>query len=127
MRPNPSTLGEGLDASTQLVLVLRIQRHARGLLARARLGLGRIVSFVPPFIRLTPDSLTYSVPLLLKRQCDRTLGAARYPAGEEATAGPGEGARERRPGTLGARAAAGGAVRRRPAVPPTLGHTGPSG
>jgi hypothetical protein len=30
--------------------------------------------FVPSFIRCTPDSLTYSVPLFLKRQCDRTLG-----------------------------------------------------
>ena len=26
------------------------------------------------FIHFIPDSLTYSVPLLLKRQCDRTLG-----------------------------------------------------
>jgi len=30
--------------------------------------------FVRPFIRFIPDSLTYSVPLFLKRQCDRTLG-----------------------------------------------------
>jgi hypothetical protein len=27
--------------------------------------------FVLPFIHFTPDSLTYSVPLFLKRQCDR--------------------------------------------------------
>ena len=30
--------------------------------------------FVLPPIHLIPESLTYSVPLLLKRQCDRTLG-----------------------------------------------------
>jgi hypothetical protein len=30
--------------------------------------------FVPPLIHCTPDSLIYSVPLFLKRQCDRTLG-----------------------------------------------------
>ena len=29
-----------------------------------------------PLIHFIPDSLTYSVPLFLKRQCDRTLGAA---------------------------------------------------
>ena len=30
--------------------------------------------YVAPLIRFIPDSLTYSVPLFLKRQCDRTLG-----------------------------------------------------
>jgi MFS family permease len=30
--------------------------------------------FVPPLIHFIPDLLTYSVPLFLKRQCDRTLG-----------------------------------------------------
>jgi hypothetical protein len=30
--------------------------------------------FVLPLIHFMPDSLTYSVPLCLKRQCDRTLG-----------------------------------------------------
>jgi hypothetical protein len=30
--------------------------------------------FVPPLIHAIPYSLTYSVPLFLKRQCDRTLG-----------------------------------------------------
>ena len=29
----------------------------------------------PPHIHFIPDLLTYSVPLFLKRQCDRTLGA----------------------------------------------------
>jgi hypothetical protein len=32
--------------------------------------------FVLPRVHFTPYSLTYSVPLFLKRQCDRTLGAA---------------------------------------------------
>jgi hypothetical protein len=32
--------------------------------------------FVLPLIYLIPDSLTYSVALFLKRQCDRTLGDA---------------------------------------------------
>ena len=31
--------------------------------------------FVLPLIHFIPDSLIYSVPLFLKRQCDRTLGA----------------------------------------------------
>jgi hypothetical protein len=30
--------------------------------------------FAPPRIHFIPHSRTYSVPLLLKRQCDRTLG-----------------------------------------------------
>jgi hypothetical protein len=42
----------------------------------ARLGLGRILAsgFALPFIHFIPDSLTYSVPLFLKRQCDQTPG-----------------------------------------------------
>ena len=32
--------------------------------------------FVLSSIHFIPDSLTYSVPLYLKRQCDRTLGEA---------------------------------------------------
>jgi hypothetical protein len=32
--------------------------------------------FVPPPTHFIPESQTYSVPLFLKRQCDRTLGAA---------------------------------------------------
>jgi hypothetical protein len=38
-------------------------------------GLGRIVALYHLLIHVTPESLTYSVPLFLKRQCDRTLGA----------------------------------------------------
>jgi hypothetical protein len=41
----------------------------------ARLGLGRGVALHYLLIRSIPDSLTYSVSLLLQRQCDRTLGA----------------------------------------------------
>jgi hypothetical protein len=33
--------------------------------------------FAPPLILCAPDSLTYSVPLFLSRQCDRTLGGRR--------------------------------------------------
>ena len=36
--------------------------------------------FVLPLVRFIPDSLTYSVPLFLKRQCDRTLGESSCPA-----------------------------------------------
>jgi hypothetical protein len=48
-------------------------------------GPGRIVRFVPPLIRCyTRFANMYSVPLFLKRQCDRTLGdegvgGTRYP------------------------------------------------
>ena len=35
--------------------------------------------FVPPLIRFIADLLTCSVPLYLKRQCDRTLGADAEP------------------------------------------------
>ena len=76
-----------------------IARQLASILARASLphmvdkvGLGR---FVPPPVHSTPESVTYSVPLFLKRQCDRTLrqgprdaggvprprGGARSPAG----------------------------------------------
>jgi hypothetical protein len=33
--------------------------------------------FALPLSHFIPESLTYSVPLFLKRQCDRTLGRAR--------------------------------------------------
>ena len=36
--------------------------------------------FVLPFIYFIPESLTYSVPLFLKRQCDRTLRGGRSAA-----------------------------------------------
>jgi hypothetical protein len=50
-----------------------------GALWRLRLGDGRLRArshchFAPPSIRLIPDLLRYSVPLSLKRQCDRNLG-----------------------------------------------------
>ena len=50
--------------------------------------------FAPPLIHFIPDSLTYSVPLFLKRQCDRTLGGGLAGAGRGgAAAGGGSGAR----------------------------------
>jgi hypothetical protein len=46
-------------------------------LVKACAGLGRIVAL--PLIRFILDSLTYSVPLFLNRQCDRTLGLPALP------------------------------------------------
>jgi hypothetical protein len=49
---------------------------------RSRPGTRRARSrcrFAPPLIHFVRDSLTYSVPLFLKRQCDRTLGWPRSP------------------------------------------------
>jgi hypothetical protein len=40
------------------------------------LGLGRIVALYHLLILFIPESLTYLVPLFLKRQCDRTPGRA---------------------------------------------------
>jgi hypothetical protein len=40
------------------------------------LGLGRIVASYDLLILFTPYSRTYSLPLFLKRRCDRTLGLA---------------------------------------------------
>jgi hypothetical protein len=39
--------------------------------------------FVPPLIRFIPYLLIYSVPLYLKRRCDRTLGTPEYMAPEQ--------------------------------------------
>jgi hypothetical protein len=39
--------------------------------------------FAPPLIHSIPDSLTYSVPLFLKRKCDRTPGHDRHPRGPD--------------------------------------------
>jgi hypothetical protein len=52
---------------------------------QAILGLGRIVALYHLLIYFIPDSLSYSVPLFLKRQCDRTLGDPRadHPAPAE--------------------------------------------
>ena len=55
------------------------QQERRGLADLLRLDLRRVLShcrFVLPFIRFTPDVLRGSVPLFLKRQCDRTLASA---------------------------------------------------
>jgi hypothetical protein len=53
--------------------------------------------FVPPLTRFIPYSLRYSVPLFLKRQCDRTLGRAREPSGGPAEQHPEHGGRAARP------------------------------
>jgi hypothetical protein len=63
--------------------------------------------FVLPLIHFIPYSLTYSVPLFLKRQCDRTLGVRGHPGRAGQRAGR---ARQRAPPP----AAAGGRVRARP-------------
>ena len=57
--------------------------------------------FVLPLIQLIPEPLTYSVPLVLKRQCDRTLG--RRPAKDQAPASSGPGSRGRGRGRRGGR------------------------
>jgi hypothetical protein len=49
-----------------------------------RVGLGSHCRFAPPLIHFIPHSLTYSVPLFLKRQCDRTLGPHRLDPDQEA-------------------------------------------
>jgi hypothetical protein len=53
----------------------RAHRGAVGARSRCRLVL--------PLIHFIPYSLIYSVPLFLKRQCDRTLGALRQRRQEE--------------------------------------------
>ena len=64
-------------------LLTRAPRAALGVTAAALLvGVGgsRARShrrFAPPLIRFIPDPLTYSAPLFLKRQCDRTPGGMR--------------------------------------------------
>ena len=45
--------------------------------------------FVLPLIHVLPDSLTYSVLLFLKRQCDRTLGLPGISYGKMAGRGDG--------------------------------------
>jgi hypothetical protein len=48
-------------------------------------GLGRGVALCDLLTYFLPDSRTYAVPVLLKRQCDRALGAGRR--GRQAAAG----------------------------------------
>ena len=48
--------------------------------APTRIGLGRIVALYHLLILFIPKSLTYSVPLFLKRQCNRTLRKERFDA-----------------------------------------------
>ena len=42
--------------------------------------------FILPLIRVTPESLTYLVALVLKRQCDRTLGTSTSPTSSRTSA-----------------------------------------
>ena len=49
------------------------KQELRRLISQVRARARSHCRFVLPFIRFIPDSLTYSVPLFLKRQCDRTL------------------------------------------------------
>ena len=56
--------------------------------------------FAPPLIHFTPCSLTYSAPLFLKRQCDRTLRRRRAQRGFRA-----RGRRDRPPPHRGDRGA----------------------
>ena len=72
------TLAEALTAP----FVVRMEAnfgHHRGvdLLAQCERGgfsrAGSHCRFVPPLIHFTPDSLTYSAPLFLKRPCDRSV------------------------------------------------------
>jgi hypothetical protein len=60
--------------------------------ARAR-SHGRVV---PPLIHFTPDSLTYLVPLFLKRRCGRTPGSDRGAAIVLAPAGHADSALKQR-------------------------------
>jgi hypothetical protein len=62
------------------------------------LGLSRIVALYELYhllFHFTPESLTYSVPLFLNRQCDRILGALRPLRPQAAAHRGGAGARSR--------------------------------
>ena len=56
------------ESSDLSIFVLRLPRGPTRARSHCRFGL-RLIRFIP-------DSLRYSVPLFLKRQCDRTLGPA---------------------------------------------------
>ena len=70
-------------------------------------------------IHFIPDSLTYSVPLFLKRRCDRTLGLWRRPAHPRHVLAPrgkgGAGRGQARRGAAALAAGLAGHQRRRPA------------
>jgi phytoene dehydrogenase-like protein len=72
--PNPARAAGPAAGADRLGDNGRLRR--RGARARRRGGARARLHcrFVPPLIHFIPDSLTYSVPLFLKRQCDRTLG-----------------------------------------------------
>ena len=62
--------GRRADLARRRVDARRGHHHRRG----GRLRAPSHCRFVLPLIYFTPDSLTYSAPLFLKRQYDRTLG-----------------------------------------------------
>jgi hypothetical protein len=65
--------GSAADFTTVVTLARASEVAAVGI--TVRLGLGRIVALYHRLVHFIPESLAYSVPLFLKRQCDRTLGA----------------------------------------------------
>jgi hypothetical protein len=67
----PRGSGAPLHSAARELTAARPWAASRGGSIRARSH----SRFVLPLIRFIPDALTYSVPLLLKRQCDPTLGS----------------------------------------------------
>ena len=67
---DPSHKGGGMSTTLKATLA---GMHALLPQTEASLGLGRVVAFVRPLIHFIQDSPTYSVPLFLRRRCDRTL------------------------------------------------------
>jgi hypothetical protein len=84
-RAGGGTLGHGAVAAALAAIALRGGAGAVGRgAARARSH----CRVAPPLIHFIPDSLTYSVPLSLKRQSDRTLGAATHRPRRRLRGGP---------------------------------------
>jgi ankyrin repeat protein len=63
-------------AVVDFLRVIAVRKVAAVLRVEVGLGLGRIVALYHLLILFIPESLTYSVPVFLRRQCDRTLGRA---------------------------------------------------
>jgi hypothetical protein len=64
-------------AKGRIALLLDLNSSGDAFDAQVIVGFGSRTRFAPPLVRFTPDSLSDSVPLFLKRQCDRTLRAGR--------------------------------------------------
>jgi hypothetical protein len=72
--PYPDDLADGAASLEEWV------RDIGGWVApRARSHRHKHCRFVRPLVHFIPYLRTYSVPLFLKRQCDRTLGVPRRP------------------------------------------------